>query len=50
MLGSLGVTPKHNENVGAANGTKRTCQLIRRMSTSGGKADMDQPLLIKLDL
>jgi hypothetical protein len=50
VLGSLGVTPKHNENARAATGTKRTCQLIRRMSASAGKADMDQPPLTKLDL
>jgi len=33
----------------SANGTKQTCSMRRRMSASGGKTDVDQPLFAKLD-
>jgi hypothetical protein len=34
----------------SAYGTKQTCSMRRRMSASGGKTDVDQPLLTSLDL
>jgi hypothetical protein len=34
----------------SASGTKQTCSMRRRMSASGGKTDVDQPLLTNLDL
>jgi len=34
----------------SAFGTKRTSELTPPMSAFGGKADIDQPLLIDLDL
>jgi hypothetical protein len=34
--------------VTSAIGTKQTCSMRRRMSASGGKADVDQPLLTNL--